>query len=539
MTKLPGFVGPSYTSQSLSIDAQRSINLYIETDESGFGKSKASLIGAPGLVTFGTCATTPVRGMLSAGAPLTTGARLFAVGGSKLIEFSSGGAPTVRGDVGDDTAHTPAQMFPNGTQLLIVSAGVAYIDNGSSVAPCHFSGTTGTVNTTAVAHSVVTWVSGTVFNAVDQGAGESITINGVVYVILTYTDTTHVTLSSNAGAQAGAVYFLPVLARTGALIDGYFIVQKPNSKQINISAINDGTSWNPLDFAVKEGYPDNIGAILGDHQELWLMGESTIEPWSDTGNAAFPFVRDPGAVIPMGTAAPWSGCRFSDGVAWIGADTRGTAVAYLARGFVPQRVSTYAIETAWSAYSTIADAIGWAQEWQGHQFWWITFPTANATWVYDATEKMWHERGWWNGSSIDKHRARCHAHCYGKHLVGDHTTGVIYQMSAAAYDDIGTSIHAIRTAPHISDNDGWSFFKTFRLDMENSGAVNPSLDWSVDGGFTFGTARTTVSGAAGVFARYDWRRLGRSRDRIFRITITAAVKRALVDAYIDLATGGA
>src|SRR5581483_11094233 len=36
-------------------------------------------------------------------------------------------------------------------------------------------------------------------------------------------------------------------------MDGYFIAPNINSRQFNISALNDGTSWDPLDFATKEG----------------------------------------------------------------------------------------------------------------------------------------------------------------------------------------------------------------------------------------------------------------------------------------------
>jgi hypothetical protein len=72
-------------------------------------------------------------------------------------------------------------------------------------------------------------------------------------------------------------------------------------------------------------------------------------------------------------------------------------VAFLATGYVPQRISTAAIEKAWGAYSTVWDAVAYSCIMDGHEFWAISFPTANATWVYDATLGEWHQRGWWNG----------------------------------------------------------------------------------------------------------------------------------------------
>jgi hypothetical protein len=60
-----GFCGPSYQSQSLAEDAQSCINLYLEHDESGTGKSEWSLLHTPGLSQFATLpGMTQVRNVL-------------------------------------------------------------------------------------------------------------------------------------------------------------------------------------------------------------------------------------------------------------------------------------------------------------------------------------------------------------------------------------------------------------------------------------------------------------------------------------------
>jgi hypothetical protein len=88
-------------------------------------------------------------------------------------------------------------------------------------------------------------------------------------------------------------------------------------------------------------------------------------------------------------------CRLQGGVAWIGGDVkRGQRVAILATGYAPQRISTAAIEKAWEAYATVSDAVAYTIIQGGHEFWVISFPTRNATWVYDATLGEWHQRGW-------------------------------------------------------------------------------------------------------------------------------------------------
>lgn len=63
----------------------------------------------------------------------------------------------------------------------------------------------GVVNTTSAANSVVTWVSGAVFD-ISWPIGTTITINSVAYIILAVGSTTSLTISTNAGVQTGVAY---------------------------------------------------------------------------------------------------------------------------------------------------------------------------------------------------------------------------------------------------------------------------------------------------------------------------------------------
>ncbi len=61
------------------------------------------------------------------------------------------------------------------------------------------------------------------------------------------------------------------------------------TKTVYYSAINDFTSWNPLDFFLKENYPDNVAALFSDHQELYTMGDLRAQVMRDVGAADNPF----------------------------------------------------------------------------------------------------------------------------------------------------------------------------------------------------------------------------------------------------------
>ena len=64
------------------------------------------------------------------------------------------------------------------------------------------------------------------------------------------------------------------------------------------------------------------------------------------------------------------------------------------------------------------------------------------------------------------------------------------------------------------------------------------IDWSDDGGHTWTQERWVSAGLVGEFERRAIvRRLGRSRNRIYRVTVSDPVKWAFVDAYLTAAKG--
>lgn len=78
----------------------------------------------------------------------------------------------------------------------------------------------------------------------------------------------------------------------------------------------------------------------------------------------------------------------------------------------------------------------------------------------------------------------------------------------------------------------------FQLDAETGvgdiTGLNPqiNLSWSDDGGHTWSSEYTSFMGQIGKYkTRLIWRRLGYSRDRIYRITCADAVKKVFIDAY--------
>ena len=106
--------------------------------------------------------------------------------------------------------------------------------------------------------------------------------------------------------------------------------------------------------------------------------------------STFPFDVIPGGFIEQGTSCIAPPVKLDNSIFWMGGDERGAGIGWRAEGYTPRRISTHAIELAWQGYATIADMVSYAYQDQGHSFWVLYFPTANATWVYDVASGMWH-----------------------------------------------------------------------------------------------------------------------------------------------------
>lgn len=239
-----------------------------------------------------------------------------------------------------------------------------------------------------------------------------------------------------------------------AVLGGYAVTDNVGTGKFYLSDINDATAWNALDFATAEGLPDDIVTPYRDHLELRLLGVKSNEVWMLSNNSDFPLERIDQAYIDQGCAAKHAVCHGDNSVFFIGSGKDGDSIIYRTMGFNIKRISTHAIEYAISNYSTISDAIAWVHEEEGHTFIVFTFPTGNATWVYDVATEMWHERAYMiqATSVLQRDRANCHAFFNRFHVIGDYQNGKIYSLDLDVYADNAEYIKRLRSAPTGKDN---------------------------------------------------------------------------------------
>lgn len=477
--RFPGFIGPSYTLQSVNVDCQNCVNLFPEINALGTGKERevAALVPTPGLRLLATLPKVRTRGTWRA-----SNGQIFWVNEDKLYRIESDFTYTELGTLLSDTGRV--SIADNGNDVVIVDGSYGY----------------------------------------------------------------HWDIGSNLFSQIVDPDFYP--ASHVAYLDGYFIFNKVGTQQFFISGLNDVT-FDGTDISTAEGKADNLVGLICNNQHLFLFGSQSTEVFYDSGNPDFPFDRIQGAVMDVGCSAPHSIVEISGSVYWLGGDSTGTGIVYRTQGMQHQRISTPAIEAVIRGLTNdqIADATGHAYQQGGHVFYFLNLPGTKSTWVYDASTGFWHERTYTALWSQERHRSECHVIAHGLNVVGDYENGNIYSLDQDYYTDNGTAIARLRTSPHFSQNLKFIRYNKFQLDLETGvgtdgtgQGVNPVvlLQWSDDGGHSWSNEHELYAGKIGKFkTRVVYRRLGVSRDRVFRVKITDPVKVVLIGAEMDIEGGAA
>lgn len=354
---------------------------------------------------------------------------------------------------------------------------------------------------------------------------------------------TYLNLSTNASFGIVSAGF-PSAAVGAAYLDGYFLTRA--GVAVHASGLNDASSWSASSKGQRSIASDDLQAFVVDgHRTLWYVGSKSSEPWFDNALSPYAFTPIPSAFMEHGTGAPFSVSRFDNSVFMLGQSEHGDRYAFIVgNGYTAQRVSTHAVEQAWRTYATVSDARTFVYSDEGHIFAVVTFPSANATWVYDAATKLWHRRGKWDSGEgrFDADTCWCHCFAFGKHLVGSRTTGKVYELSTSIYDDDSDPLRWVRRSPHLNGERDWTYFDRFEL-VAHTGVGLASgqgsdplvmLRTSDDRGRTWSHERTATLGARGAYdTTVEWWRLGRARQRVFEVSGSDPVPVTLIDAYLD------
>jgi hypothetical protein len=492
------FVGPAYRGRSIAIDTQELVNFYLEKNYSG-SKSQYSLIPTPGLKLL---------------------ANIPGYGGSR----------------GFFTTAQNRMLIAKGNKLYELYADYSYVELGT------LNSASGRVSFAEVITS-----TGSIVMLVDGGNG---------YTLITETNA-FATLVNGDNYHPGT----SIISINGRFVqntglDWYSGQRFTYSGQYDQASIWDdsGLVFGALgQYFTAEASADPILNIQTINGEIWLFGSQSTEVWYYTGDTNQLFARVNSGAVNNGVSGNYAACSINNTVAWSGSNVGGNGSIWLGSGYIPQKISTGAIDYIISQMNDISDCIALAYQREGHLFFIFTFISGNRTLVYDLSTQEWHERGHYDVSSgrMNYHRVVCHALWNNQVIVGDYGTGNIYEWDLDTNDDNGETVRRIRTCQHVHDDRKRLFFRALEIDVERgTGSLLANvptaigaepkvmLQTSDDGGFTWSNELWSTLGTIGNrLARVRYTRLGMSRDRIFRVTFTDPNKFIVVDASIDVQKG--
>jgi hypothetical protein len=332
--------------------------------------------------------------------------------------------------------------------------------------------------------------------------------------------------SPTFGASANLVPIQLPFAVTGqigaAQQDGFLLLSQPGTNTIYQSALLDMSTWPPLAFAAADGNPDPILAMQEIHREIFVIETYETEVWVNAGTSPFAL-----------------------------------------RGYNPINVTDHSVAAIWQSYDKTSDAVAYCYQQDNQSFYVISFPSANATWVYDVTESellgipCWHQRAALDpqtGAFI-RHPAQVAlssvqgALFNNQMVLGAWADANIYAYDFASLTDDGVPRKWLRSWRALAQPVMQpQRFSQLQVDMQTGAWVGDphqvddpkvSLTWSDDGGHSWAQGRIGAAGATGETAkRVIFRRLGSTRrnsglDRIFELSSADPFPVAIVGAEFE------
>lgn len=478
MPKVPfkGFIGQTYKDSALQVATSETINWYLEKLDPNDAKSPEIFRPTPGTTFFTELsATGAVRGLY-----YDSSGRLYIVQNYQLFEVYEDGTYIFRGAL--NTSVNPVKMADNGFQLMIIDGTYGYI--------------------------------------------------------FTYATNTFQQITN------------PNFPTCNALIyqDSYFIVNETGTNRFHISAPLDGLEWD-LDYASAEGCADNITNIINNNREIWLFGPQSYEVWYNSGQPDFPYARVPGSFSNVGLLATNSLTELNDVIFFLGGNKDGFGIVYMSDGYNVRRISTIPMEREITQYPSNEDAIASTYLQDGHFFYNLSFQGGNTTWSFDTTTGAWHKRTSYSTITNTENRWKIlyTIFAFNQILATNYEGGDILILDPSSYTEEGSPIIRTRICPHLISSMNRVIYNSFQIDAQvgvglpnvDTSAVgaNPQvyLSYSDDGGMTYGNQVGVSLGRTGEYkTQLKWNRLGSSRDRVFKLTVSDPINPILIAAYLDV-----
>jgi len=339
-----------------------------------------------------------------------------------------------------------------------------------------------------------------------------------------------------------------VTSDTVSFSDGYYIFTETDGTNWFVSNLNDPTSIDALDFGSAELSPDKIVSGFANYDNVYILGEDSIEAFQNIGGAGFPYQRIEGASYEKGCTAKHTPIQWEGAFYFVGGGPNERTSIYRAGGSgEPEKMSTDAIDTEIQNFTAteISKAFSFTFGINGHSFVGFTFESilvTSRTFVFNVTasalaqKRVWFElqsgidEGAWRVAGIN--------FVYNKLIVSDTQDGRIGYLDEDVFTEYGDVLLSEKVTAPIAADGSALIFDTLELVIDaGQGLITGQgsdpqvmMDFSDDGGRNWSYELWADLGAIGEYYRQvEWRRLGHTRQtRIARFRVTDPIQRTFI-----------
>lgn len=220
-----------------------------------------------------------------------------------------------------------------------------------------------------------------------------------------------------------------------------------NENGFSFSNPNAPLAWDTPDNYDAESSTDQVVAIFNDGESLYICGNESIEQWFNGGEVNDPFLRRLNASYVKNGLYNGRGITSVniDGSTYFCFIDKNRRIV-LASGN-QTKVLSYDYDKYVQALTSINDVTAFNIVMNGKSFILFNFIQDKKTLVYDHLVDAWYEWGYWNNETAEyeafKGRCFCFAKAWNKYLIGDRSTGKVYELSEDYDSDDGAPIRSM------------------------------------------------------------------------------------------------
>lgn len=328
-----------------------------------------------------------------------------------------------------------------------------------------------------------------------------------------------------------------------AFQDGYFIAPVKNEPKWRLSDVNDGTSWPaaPQNVGLFQTKPDTVQACVrlpGRGNNLFVMGSTVTEVWTDVGYKLFPYQRSSSFNIDYGclnSATIATGDTF---VIWLGVNEKSGPTIIYSDGSDYKQISTDGINYRFSHLISPKSCYGFLFKQDGHLVYQITFydPRDNFSLAYDFNTQSFFSPC---STTMGYHPVKKIAYANGTYYFVSIDDGNLYEMNSLITTFDGEEIPRVRVCAPMRMDDSLPFVVNslgFTLEQgESNDKPRIDLSVSIDGGVTFGNSfAIELNDIANRRNRLVVWNLGYTNDFVAQMRFWGFGRFVIANGYVDI-----